>query len=136
MRKNICRKQRRNSSEIEHRIAIAFLISIFIFFGKYNTVVILNVIGYQGQAEPWAIKESVRSRGSVKKDFIVSSGADLSRRNLLAVYPKPGWYKTRKKLGKANSVIRYSLIMSIETENNNVDIYNPVFNIISNYVRV
>jgi len=95
-----------------------------------------NDIGYQGQAEPWAIKESVRSRGSVKKDFIVSSGADLSRRNLLAVYPKPGWYKTRKKLGKANSVIRYSLIMSIETENNNVDIYNPVFNIISNYVRV
>ena len=51
MRKNICRKQRRNSSEIEHRIAIAFLISIFIFFGKYNTVVILNVIGYQGSQE-------------------------------------------------------------------------------------
>lgn len=81
---------------------------------------------YIGNDEPWFLKESVRSKGSIKKDFIVTSGADLSTRNILAVYPKSGWYKTRKKLNKYNTAVRYSLIVSIETDNADVNIYNPV----------
>ena len=55
-------------------------------------------------SEIWAIRERVRSKGSIKKDFITTSGIELSRRNILAVYPKNGWYRTRKKLGKVNSI--------------------------------
>ncbi len=83
---------------------------------------------YDGASEPWSLKESVRSRGSIKKDFIFSSGADLSTRNLLAIYPKGGWYRSRKKLKKYNSKVRYSLIISLETERTEIDIYTPVFN--------
>ncbi|MES1220976.1 MAG: S8 family peptidase, partial [Bacteroidota bacterium] len=93
-------------------------------------------VGYEGSEEPWALKESIRSKGSIKKDFIVSSGADLATRNVIAVYPKPGWYKTRKKLNKSNSIVRYSLIMSIETERNDVDIYTPVLNEITNLLPI
>ena len=80
----------------------------------------------EGGQEPWFLKESARSKGSIKKDFIISSGADLATRNYIAVYPKSGWYKTRKKLGKVNSIVRYSLIVSLETDRNDVNIYNPV----------
>ncbi|UKJ07783.1 S8 family peptidase [Solitalea lacus] len=75
--------------------------------------------------EPWVLKR-LRNKGSIKKDFIVMSGADLSTRNIIAVFPKNGWYKTRKKLGKANTKVRYSLIVSLETPRTEVDIYTPV----------
>ena len=68
----------------------------------------------------------VRSKGSLKKDFFKTTGTELSDRNYLAVFPKNGWYKLRKKLGKGNSVIRYALILSIEASELEVDLYTPV----------
>jgi hypothetical protein len=87
-----------------------------------------DTAGYVGGDEPWALNERVRSKGSVKKDFIISSGADLARRNILAIYPKAGWYKTRKKLEKYNTLVRYSLLVSIESEELKADIYTAVAN--------
>ncbi len=75
--------------------------------------------------EAWSLK-TARNRGSLKKDFITTSGADLAKQHVLAVYPKNGWYKTRKSLKKANTLIRYSLVVSIETDETEVDIYNQV----------
>lgn len=77
--------------------------------------------------EEWTLRSRVRSKGSIKKDFIITSGAELSERNILAVYPKNGWYRTRKKLGKVESEVRYSLIVSIETNETEIDLYTPVF---------
>lgn len=75
--------------------------------------------------ENWSLGR-VRSRGSVRKDFIKTTGANLASQNKLAIYPKGGWYKTRKKLARFDSRVRYSLIVSIETEELGVDIYTPV----------
>lgn len=86
--------------------------------------------------EEWVIKERVRSKGSLKKDFISTTGADLAQRNLIAIYPKGGWYKTRKKLEQYNSEIRYSLIVSIETDEVDVDIYSPVATMIENLAKI
>lgn len=83
---------------------------------------------YEGADEPWSLKENLRNRGSIKKDFIITSGADLATRNVLAVYPKTGWYKTKKKLQKYDSMVRYSLIISIESERVDINIYTPVLN--------
>ncbi|EDM37899.1 hypothetical protein PBAL39_15779 [Pedobacter sp. BAL39] len=77
--------------------------------------------------EIWSLKQA-RSRGSLKKDFITISGADLSTRNVIAIYPRSGWYKTRKKLGLASQSVRYSLIVSIESDQLTSDIYVPVMN--------
>jgi len=87
---------------------------------------------YNGQDEPWALKDIMRNRGSVKKDFIISSGADLATRNTVAIYPKSGWYNSRKRLGFVDAKVRYSLIISIETENLEINIYNPVLTLIEN----
>lgn len=81
--------------------------------------------------EDWTIKERVRSKGSIKKDFIETNGANLASRNLLAVYPKSGWYRSRKSLRKYDEEVRYSLIVSIETPVEDVDIYTPVENLIA-----
>src|SRR5690606_5958924 len=70
---------------------------------------------FNGQDEPWALRESVRNRGSLKKDYVISSGADLATRNVVAIYPKSGWYNTRKRLGMVESKVRYSLIVSIQS---------------------
>lgn len=81
--------------------------------------------------EDWTIKERVRSKGSIKKDFLKTNGASLASRNLLAIYPKSGWYRSRKNLGKYDQEVRYSLIISIETPVEEVDIYTPVENLIA-----
>jgi hypothetical protein len=86
--------------------------------------------------EDWTIKERVRSKGSVKKDYLKTDGANLASRNILAVYPKGGWYRSRKILGKYDQEVRYSLIVSIETPEIEVDIYTPVENLISIPIQV
>ena len=50
----------------------------------------------------------------------------MSERNLLGVLPKNGWYKNLKRQNKFNEKVRYSLIVSLETEE--VDLYTPVIN--------
>lgn len=79
--------------------------------------------------EKWSVKR-VRSRGSVKKDFVTMSGADMAMRNKIAIFPKPGWYRTRKKLKKTNAIVRYSLVITLETANVNIDLLTPVRNLI------
>lgn len=85
-------------------------------------------IGFSG--EPWIIKESYRNKGSVHRDFWIGSGADLATRNQIAVYPVSGWYRKRKKLERYDTVVRYSLIVTIDTPEIGVDIYTPIKNMI------
>jgi hypothetical protein len=81
-------------------------------------------IGFPG--EDWIIKEQYRNKGSIHRDFWIGSGADLATRNCIAVYPVSGWYRMRKKLEKYNSTVRYSLIVTIEVPEVDVDIYTPI----------
>ncbi|MNY15532.1 hypothetical protein D3C86_1487510 [compost metagenome] len=78
--------------------------------------------------EPWLLGPTTREKGSIQKDKMTMSGADLATRNTIAIYPKAGWYKTREKLGKFDSEVRYSLVISIETPGVDVDLYQPVMN--------
>jgi hypothetical protein len=79
----------------------------------------------------WAIGKDSNLKGSIRKDFINGTGRELSVQNILAVMPKNGWYKNLKRQNKHNEVVRYSLIVSIETEETEVDLYTPVFNILN-----
>ena len=87
------------------------------------------------KGEPWTLNK-LRKRGSIKKDFLTMSGADLATRNKIAVFPTSGWYRMLKKQGKGNATVRYSLIVSLETPNLEVDIYTPVANQIAVKVEV
>lgn len=76
----------------------------------------------------WEIGVNTSSKGSLRKDFIKSTGREMSERNILAIYPKNGWYKNLKRQNKFNEIVRYSLIVSLETEEIEVDLYTPVMN--------
>lgn len=84
----------------------------------------------------WEIGKNGNSKGSIRKDFITSTGREMSKRNILAVFPKNGWYKNLKRQKKFNEKVRYSLIVSLETEEKEIDLYTPVFNEIEQKVLV
>lgn len=80
----------------------------------------------QEGSENWLLGSQIRDKGSIHKDLWVGSAADLALRNIIAIYPVGGWWKNRKKLMRYNSKVDYSLVISIETESSEVDIYNNV----------
>ena len=83
----------------------------------------------------WYLGKS-RNCGSVHSDYIEENAVDLCECNYIAVYPIGGWWKERQYLGKVESKVRYSLIVSLSTPEVNVDLYTPIKNQISNIVEV
>ncbi len=78
--------------------------------------------------ESWIIGNKVRDKGSTHKDIWKGTAADLATRNTVAIFPVNGWWRTRKKLQRYNNSVRYSLILSIDSPDNSVDLYTPVLN--------
>lgn len=78
--------------------------------------------------ESWIIGNRVRDKGSIHKDIWKGTAADLATRNIIAIFPVNGWWRTRKKLLRYNNKVRYSLILSIDSQDANVDLYNAVLN--------
>lgn len=78
--------------------------------------------------ESWIIGAQIRDKGSIHKDIWKGSAAELATRNIIAINPVNGWWKTRKKLERYTNAVRYSLIISIDSPDNNIDLYTPVMN--------
>lgn len=76
----------------------------------------------------WVIGSQNRDKGSIHSDIWKGTAAELAASNLIAVSPRIGWWKSREYLGRINSKTRYSLIVSIKTPQQDVDIYTPVAN--------
>lgn len=74
----------------------------------------------------WTVGPTSRHRGSIHSDYWRGSAADLATSSVLAIYPKTGWWKERGHLGMAESRCRYSLVISISTPSEDIDIYTPV----------
>lgn len=78
-------------------------------------------------ADPdWYLGDRQRHRGSLHQDVWEGSAADLASRGFLAVYPAAGWWRTRPALERYDLPARYSLIVSIRTEQTEVDLYNAI----------
>ena len=60
--------------------------------------------------------------------MIEGTAAELSTCNFIGVSPVIGWWKERTHLKKWNKKARYSLIISIETPEVEVDLYTPIAN--------
>ena len=74
----------------------------------------------------WAIGTQNRNLGSVHSDFIEGTAADIATCNFIGVFPVIGWWRERGHLRKWNKRTRYSLIVSLETPAEEVDLYTPV----------
>lgn len=79
----------------------------------------------QRTGENWLLgRPSIK--GSIRKDILVLTGREMAERNIIAVYPKNGWYKNLKRQNKFNQKVRYSLVVSIESEAQDINLYAPV----------
>jgi len=74
----------------------------------------------------WEYGVNSRNSGSLHSDRITMTAADMADCNLIAVYPKTGWWYTRNSQKKYNSRARYSLIIGLSTPEEDVDLYTPV----------
>lgn len=67
-----------------------------------------------------------RHKGSLHQDIWRGTAAELANCGHLAVYPGPGWWRTRQALERYDSQARYSLIVSIHVPGTEVDLLTPV----------
>jgi hypothetical protein len=76
----------------------------------------------------WYLGPRARDRGSIHSDVLVGFAADLAERGVLAVFPVTGWWKEQKKRDRSEMGARYALVVSIEAEEVDADIWTPVAN--------
>lgn len=81
--------------------------------------------GTQGPGDRWLLG-SARNVGSIHSDLWRGSAAELAGSNLIGVYPTVGWWRERHYLKSWNKRCRYSLIVTIHSPVQDVDIYTPV----------
>jgi hypothetical protein len=69
----------------------------------------------------------LRARGSLHSDVWRGTAADLADKHAVVVYPVNGWWRFRhKKPEICAQKTRYALVISIETDHEEVDVYTPV----------
>ncbi|MBG0749839.1 MULTISPECIES: S8 family peptidase [Pectobacterium] len=84
-----------------------------------------------GDSNRWVLGQKLRSRGSLHSDVWNGTAAELADKKYVAIYPVSGWWKELKKEKRQSSMIRFSLIVSIETPSNNLEIHNVIEQTIS-----
>lgn len=82
---------------------------------------------YGGESVDWTIgTQNGRTRGSIHRDWVELTAAEAAEANVVAVFPRTGWWKERHYLGKHSTKTRYSLIVSVRAPRVEVDLYTPV----------
>lgn len=74
----------------------------------------------------WVLGKRGRDVGSIHSDIWSGSAAGLAGRDKICIYPRAGWWKHNKKLKRWGSPVKYSLIVSIRTPAQSVDLYAAV----------
>lgn len=80
----------------------------------------------QSDAAQWWFGPDQRIAGSLHTDIWTGTAADLAQRGVIAVFPVAGWWKERHDRDRSELGVRYSLVVSIETPGQDVDIWTPV----------
>jgi hypothetical protein len=98
------------------------------FVARVNAAALREDEGDPGNPKDpnWYLGERQRHRGSLHQDVWEGTAADLASRGFIAVYPAAGWWRTRPALERYNLPARYSLIVSIRTEQTEIDLYTAI----------
>lgn len=66
------------------------------------------------------------SSGSLHTDIWTGSAVGLAAKEAVIVYPVAGWWKSRVKMDHSDNGVNYSLVVSIEAPEVEVDLWTPV----------
>jgi len=81
-----------------------------------------------GETGIWDLGVNGRTNGSIHSNTWRGTAADLANRSHIAVHPVIGWWRTRTAEERYDQIVRYTLVVSISTPDQLVDIYTPVAN--------
>lgn len=84
----------------------------------------------KNDSDRWTIGSDFRHHGSIHSDFIERTAAEIASCNLIGIYPVIGWWRERTNLKLMEKKSRYSLIISLHTEEVGTDLYTPIINLI------
>jgi hypothetical protein len=76
--------------------------------------------------DSWEFGSARRDVGSLHIDQLTCKASDLARRNLLAVHPVAGWWKAKALLRSATPTVRFALIVEIDAESVEAELYAEV----------
>ncbi|WP_123721646.1 S8 family peptidase [Pseudomonas lini] len=82
----------------------------------------------------WTFGPKSIAAGSVHSDVWIGPAIDLAARDKIAIYPVSGWWRYRAHLNRHRSKARYSLIISISSEGEDVELYAEIANRIAVHV--
>lgn len=74
----------------------------------------------------WDLGFRLRGHGSLHSDCWRGTAAELATRDLIAVYPVVGWWRQRLNRRRYAAPARFSLIVSLESEDVAVQLYNAI----------
>lgn len=78
------------------------------------------------EGDLWEYGSNRRDVGSLHIDQLTCQASDLARRNLIAVHPVAGWWKSKALIEKGLPNVRYSLIVEIDAQELEADLYAEV----------
>jgi hypothetical protein len=107
------------------------------FRARINRAVELEEQGGQVDLGPdeWFLG-TLRDVGSVHSDYWRGTGAELGRRDAIAIYPVGGRWKEKRALQRYDKSVRYSLIVSLRASAGTIDIYTPIQTAISATIQI
>jgi hypothetical protein len=81
-----------------------------------------------GETGRWELGVRGPTNGSIHSNTWFGGAAELADRGYIAVHPTLGWWRTRTNERRYDRRVHYSLIVTISTPLQDVDIYTPVAN--------
>jgi Subtilase family len=79
-----------------------------------------------GDSGKWLVGSDTRHRGSLHQDTWRGSAAELASKSCIAVFPVNGWWRLRPFKKCYDRRIRYSLVVSLRSPEQTVDLYTPI----------
>lgn len=78
------------------------------------------------ESNRWFLGEKSRHLGSLHQDEWTGSAVELAQCSNIAVYPVGGWWKNNGRKDRRDLPVRYSLLISLQTKQQGVDLYTPI----------
>ena len=86
----------------------------------------------KNDSDRWLLGANNRNVGSIHSDVWEGTASQLSESNMIIIYPKVGWWKSRAYLNRYHSKVRYSLVVTLEAPKVDVDLYTAIATQINN----
>lgn len=77
-------------------------------------------------SERWLVGPNQRNTGSLHQDVWEGLASDLAECGVLGVHAVGGWWKYNRRRDRMDQRVRYSLLVSLKTAEEGVDLYTPI----------